>query len=126
MKISTSPSPTIDATSDFCKSSLPRIGPTSSLLMIVSGTGSAPALSSLASVATWSSVNEPWIMPSVEMMPSIVAALTYFLSRKIVRSWPMWSRVSCANLVEFFVVKSTCGSPPGPKPGCALLSSAPE
>ncbi len=80
--------------------------------MIVSGTGSAPAFSSLASSATWSSVNEPWIIPSVEMMPSIVASLTHFLSRKIPMICPMYLRVISANFVGFFVVKSTCGSLP--------------
>jgi hypothetical protein len=55
------------------------------------------------------------------MIPSIVASLTNFLSRKMPSSCPMCSLVSFANLVGSLVVKSTCGSLPWPKPGMRAL-----
>ena len=66
--------------------------------MIVVGTGSAPALSSLASSATSSSVNCPVIWPESVMMPWIVASETNFLSRKMPSCLPRLFLVSRPNL----------------------------
>ena len=97
-----------------------------SFSMIVTGTGRAPALSSLAMRMTSSSEKRPVISPSEAITPWIVGAETYFLSRKMPSCLPMLSWVSLANLPGFLVWKLIFGLPDWSKAAWAPLRSAPE
>ena len=125
MKISTSERPIADAMSDFRKSIAPSVGPTEEFSMIFTGTGSAPALSSVEMRMTSSSVKLPVVSPSLVIVLWMTALLIRCLSRKTPSQCPMFLLVRSPNFFGSFVRNVMIGLPVGPKLGEADFSSAP-